>query len=201
MHYALFVSFGVFLMYEKQISKQNMKELIDKLDNEAWDARVRAVLNLNNYHDPKVTEALIGKLKDDNENVWISAANVLKNRKDPRIVDSLILTISDNRDEIRWHSVYYLGEMGDKKAVDPIIKALKDKNVEVRINAAKALGKIGDNKASFSQTSKGVWYCNELTIYCQNIFDGISIGEQAIIYTKEVLNEVNKTEEQTKKEK
>ena len=65
----------------------------------------RAVLILNNYHDPKVTEALIGKLKDDNENVWISAANVLKNRKDPRIVDSLILTISDNRDEIRWHSV------------------------------------------------------------------------------------------------
>ena len=116
-------------MDENEISKRNMNDLLDDLNNNNWDIRVKAVLNLKNHDNPKVNNALISRLNDDdNENVWLSAANVLKNRKDPRIIDSFILTLSDERDEVRWHSIQFLGQIGDKKAVDPIIKALKDKS-------------------------------------------------------------------------
>ena len=50
---------------------------------------------------------------------------------------------------------------------------------------------LGDNKISFSQTSKGVWYCSDITIYCKHIPDGIKQGHRAMIQVDDVLSIVN----------
>jgi hypothetical protein len=53
---------------------------------------------------------------------------------------------------------------------------------------------IGENKVSLSQTSKGNWYCNELSIYCKDIFDGISLLDGAIEGIECILKEHNKVD-------
>ena len=52
--------------------------------------------------------------------------------------------------------------------------------------------RVGENKVSFSQTSKGVWYCNDLTIYCKDIFDGVALMSGAIDAVDKILEEQNK---------
>lgn len=52
---------------------------------------------------------------------------------------------------------------------------------------------VGENKVSFSQTSKGSWYCGEISIYCKDIFDGICLMDGAIDAVDQVLKEINKT--------
>jgi hypothetical protein len=49
----------------------------------------------------------------------------------------------------------------------------------------------GENKISISQTSKGIWYCNDLTIYCKDIFDGLQTIDAAMVAVEEITNEKN----------
>ena len=50
---------------------------------------------------------------------------------------------------------------------------------------------VGENKVSFAQTSKGLWYCTELTMYCKDPLDGISYLSGAMLVVEEVLKERN----------
>ena len=48
---------------------------------------------------------------------------------------------------------------------------------------------VGENKVSFAQTSKGLWYCTELTMYCKDPLDGIQYLAGAMLVVEEVLKE------------
>lgn len=54
---------------------------------------------------------------------------------------------------------------------------------------------VGENKVSFAQTSKGNWYCSELSIYCKDIFDGISMMDGAVDAVQTILNQRNMIKE------
>lgn len=51
--------------------------------------------------------------------------------------------------------------------------------------------RVGENKVSFSQTSKGFWYCSDLTINCYSVVDGIALMEHAISKVEVVLEKIN----------
>jgi len=49
----------------------------------------------------------------------------------------------------------------------------------------------GENKISMCQTSKGIWYCNDITVYCKDIFDGLQTIDAAIVAVEEITSEKN----------
>ena len=51
--------------------------------------------------------------------------------------------------------------------------------------------RIGENKISLSQTSKGIWYCNDITLYCRDFFDGIQLMGGAVDAVTELLAQKN----------
>ena len=61
--------------------------------------------------------------------------------------------------------------------------------------------KSGDNKVAFKQTSKNIWFCDTLDIYCNSVFDGIAIGEKAIDEINKMLDKKNVLPNETKKSK
>lgn len=48
------------------------------------------------------------------------------------------------------------------------------------------------NHIKYSQTSKGIWKCDGMTIYATSIFDAIAIGNKAIDEVNNQLKEKNK---------
>lgn len=54
----------------------------------------------------------------------------------------------------------------------------------------------GTNNVSFKQTTKGIWYCDGLSVYCDSIFDGLAVVETATSKVEDLLKKLNKTEEQ-----
>ena len=49
---------------------------------------------------------------------------------------------------------------------------------------------IGENKIKFSRNYQGIWTA-EFSIYCQDIFDGVSLGTGIIDYIDKELKEKN----------
>jgi len=60
----------------------------------------------------------------------------------------------------------------------------------------------GDNKLSFKQTSKQVWYCDTMDIYCNDLKEGVGLAELVIDAINKMLARKNKVikEEAAKKE-
>lgn len=52
----------------------------------------------------------------------------------------------------------------------------------------------GENKISMSQNTKGIWYCNDLTVYCKDLFDGLELIDAAMVAVEEILKEKNDRE-------
>jgi len=50
---------------------------------------------------------------------------------------------------------------------------------------------IGEHKITFSQSSKGHWYCSEISIYCNSVLDGIVLIEKAIDEVNKLLEKKN----------
>jgi len=51
--------------------------------------------------------------------------------------------------------------------------------------------KIGENRVTFSQSSKGFWYCSELSIFCTSVIDGIRLMEVAVSEVEKTLKKIN----------
>ena len=57
---------------------------------------------------------------------------------------------------------------------------------------------IGENKISCKQSSKGYWYVDELSIYCNSIIDGLELMDRSIEKANKVLKKYNKNGEKKK---
>jgi len=55
-----------------------------------------------------------------------------------------------------------------------------------------------DHKISFSQRANGLWYCSEISIYCNSVIDGIALMKRAIEDVEKVLKEKNKNDSKDK---
>ena len=67
------------------------------------------------------------------------------------------------------------------------------------IKKTEILKDFGTQNVAFSQTSKGLWYCSGMSIYCDSIMDGIAVAEKAISEINKLLLKTNKgTEEDDK---
>ena len=49
----------------------------------------------------------------------------------------------------------------------------------------------GENSIRFRQTSKGIWVCDGLCIYCKNVFGGVQTAEKVISELNDMLRRAN----------
>jgi hypothetical protein len=51
---------------------------------------------------------------------------------------------------------------------------------------------IGENKISFAQSSKGYWYCSDITIICSSVSDGLILMNSSVDRIIDILKDKNK---------
>ena len=132
--------------YSQKNDINKVNQLIQKLKDEEWEVRDRAVNALVKIGTSSV-EPLIASLKDKNEDVRQGAAEALGEIKDTRAVEPLIALLKDIDEDVRYAAAKALGEIKDTRAVEPLITALKDEDSNVRRGVADALGEIRDTRA------------------------------------------------------
>jgi hypothetical protein len=59
------------------------------------------------------------------------------------------------------------------------------------MNKKEIIYQIGDNKIEFSQTSKGVWYCSNITINCYSVIDGVVLMEHVVRKVESLIKKIN----------
>ena len=52
----------------------------------------------------------------------------------------------------------------------------------------------GGDSIRFKQTSKGIWYCDGLCIYCQDAFESVEAAEKVISRISTMLKGANKVQ-------
>ena len=50
---------------------------------------------------------------------------------------------------------------------------------------------IGENKVTFAQTSKGNWYCSELSAYPKDLIDGLCLMDAIMTFAEEICERHN----------
>ena len=60
---------------------------------------------------------------------------------------------------------------------------------------------IGENKISAKQSSKGFWYVDEMSFYCNSIIDGLELLDRAIQKVNKILKKYNNGIEEKKNKK
>jgi len=68
-------------------------------------------------------------------------------------------------------------------------KKVEKKKVEVEVTP-------GENSIRFRQTSKGIWRCAGLCIYCDDVFSGIETAENVISELKDMLRRENEPQKE-----
>jgi HEAT repeat protein len=98
-------------------------QIIELLEDSAWQVRANAACELGELKDKRATEALVRHLSGPDLN--------------PQEHNS-------DRD-IRWYAAKSLGEIGDREAIPSLLRTFKDARLEndVRISAAGALARMG----------------------------------------------------------
>ena len=79
----------------------NFEDLIDKLADTRWEARLYTVQALGNTKDPRAVEPLLHVLKDEDADVRASAAEALGNIGDARAIKPLVSTLKDEYYSVR----------------------------------------------------------------------------------------------------
>ena len=123
---------------------QQVKDLIQKLQNGDVDERQRAAIALGTGKDRSAVEPLIKALGDKDEFVRDFAVKALGNIGDSRALAPLVAALRDENVLVRRSAATALGNLGDPKALEPLLEALKNGQYMVRRAAARALGTLGD---------------------------------------------------------
>ena len=69
-------------------------------------------------------------------------------------------------------------------------KKVEKKKVEVEVTP-------GENSIRFRQTSKGIWVCDGLCIYCKNVFGGTKTAEKVISEINDMLRRANEVQKES----
>ena len=124
-----------------------VEELIQSLEDENPEIRIRSIRRLGRLNDERAVLALIGMLSDPDEEVLKYTCRALGKTRDERVVLPLIKFIetSESNEEYIDIAISALGRIGDKRAIEPLIGMLKDS--ERRLCSAKALGGMRTEKS------------------------------------------------------
>ena len=69
-------------------------------------------------------------------------------------------------------------------------KKVEKKKVEVEATP-------GENSIRFRQTSKGIWVCDGLCIYCKDVFGGLKTAEKVIPEINDMLRRANEVQKES----
>ncbi|MGM0606862.1 MAG: tetratricopeptide repeat protein [Candidatus Muiribacteriota bacterium] len=127
--------------------RKDFENIVNKLDSNSLDERLKALEDLKKFDEPEVVEYFIRMLTDSSSEVQIKAAEALIKYKDRRSVPQLLETLDDNNKEVKKRVIYVLGELRDKSAVEPVLELLDDPRGQIRKEVVSALGKLGDERA------------------------------------------------------
>jgi len=119
--------------------------LINAVDHDQLEVRVRAARALGQIEDSRAMQPLINLLKDPSYKVREAATIAVQKIGGDRVIDLLIDSLKDSEASVRTAAVKSLTRIGEL-SVAPLIETLHHDNYKVREAAARALGQIGDKQ-------------------------------------------------------
>jgi HEAT repeat protein len=146
-----------------------MPGLIECLDDDSWEMRVRAARELGYRGDLSAVPVMIECLSDEDQNVRCGAAQALGDLGDPSAVPALVEQLSDEDEYLRSNAAKALAKLGDPSAVPALVKLLDSEDARVRRYAAETLGWIWDSSAVPVVSVGGCW----VRFYVAQALDGI----------------------------
>ena len=118
-----------------------MEPLIQALQEENDDVRLRAADALGEIGDSRAIEPLVQALRDEDRDVQFEVAEAL-GMMGERAVEPLMQALRDEDHNVRWGAASALGKIGDSRAVEPLIQALKDEDEDFQEAALASIRRL-----------------------------------------------------------
>jgi len=130
------------------ITIDNFEQILQDLQDPAWQKRQNAAEKLGQIKDERVVPSLIRVLSDDAD-WWVrsTAAEALGRLQDAQVIEHLSTALNDESEQVRRAATEALGSLGDVSVIPQLAHVLqKDADKWVRWAAAESLGKFAETE-------------------------------------------------------